>query len=117
MLEIKLSVLPTGPQAMGLRGASRLDLWATRQSIGRRGMGTPRGAMFKHGIEDHEELAHGGGERELGRLTGATQTPVKGLEGRVEAHRGEGRHVERRAHRRAPRPTPCAGRAGGRCHD
>ena len=60
--------------------------------------------MFKHGIEDHEELALGGGERELGRLTGATQTPVKGLEGRVEAHRGEGRHVERRAHRRAPAP-------------
>jgi hypothetical protein len=29
--------------------------------------------MFKHGIEDHEQLAHGGSEREFGRLTGAAQ--------------------------------------------
>ena len=62
--------------------------------------------MFKHGIEDHEELAHGGGERELGRFTGATQTPVKGLEGRVEAHRGEGRHVERHKRTGARPPHP-----------
>src|SRR6266849_9590875 len=65
---------------------------------------TPRGAMFEHGIEDGEQLAHGRGERELGGFAGAAQAQVKSFKRGVAAHRGEGGHVECGPHLGAATP-------------
>jgi hypothetical protein len=34
-------------------------------------VGVPAGTITQHGVEDHEQLAHGGGERELSNFTGS----------------------------------------------
>jgi len=60
--------------------------------------------MFKHDVENSEELAHGGGERKLGRFAGRAQTAIEGGDDRVAASGGQSRHVQRSAHRSASAP-------------
>jgi hypothetical protein len=57
--------------------------------------------MFEHGIEDSEQLAHGGNQRDFGRFTALAQTLVKSTQCRLMTDRGQGRHIERSTHLRA----------------
>src|SRR4051812_43493094 len=66
--------------------------------------GPPGGAGAQDGVEDHHQLAHGGGERELLGLTGLEQALVEVANGGVEAARHQGRHVERGADLVPPAP-------------
>ena len=45
---------------------------------------------FKHGIEEGDELAHDGDQRDLDRLAGRAQARVIGAQHRIAAHRGDG---------------------------
>jgi hypothetical protein len=51
----------------------------------RRRAGVPGGAVAQHGVEDHQELAHGGSERELVGFAGGAQTLVESADHRVVA--------------------------------
>src|ERR1700721_926814 len=64
----------------------------------------PGGAMFEHGVEDGEKLVHGGGERDLARLTGRAQAPIESSDDGVVAGCTESGHVKRSAHRSAAAP-------------
>src|SRR5689334_9780149 len=59
----------------------------------------PRFAVSHDGIEDGDELSHGGDEGDLGPFTGLTQTAIEGLQGWIEPHANQGCHVEGTAHR------------------
>src|SRR5688572_19198585 len=61
----------------------------------RRGMAglAPLAAIAQDGVEDGEELADAGGERELGRLATADEALVEGLDRGLAPDRGQGRHV------------------------
>jgi hypothetical protein len=61
-------------------------------------MAVSTGCGFEHGVEDEQQLAHGGGERDLGRLAVAPQAPIELGEHRVAAHCAKCRHVEHAAH-------------------
>ena len=64
----------------------------------------PGGALFEHRVEDGEQFAHGGGERELLRFAGGQQALVEGLQDGVVTNRRDRRHVERGTHLRPPTP-------------
>ncbi len=54
-----------------------MDLWATRRSF-RRVWRALDDVMLEHRIEDGEQLAHYGGERNLGGFAAPPQAAVKG---------------------------------------
>ena len=61
----------------------------------------PGSAGAEHGIEDHDQLAHAGGQRDLGRLPGLAQSFVEAGDGGVGATHGrEHGHVQAGAQRR-----------------
>jgi hypothetical protein len=77
--------------------------------------------MFEHGVEDSEQLAHGGNQRDFGRFTALTQALIKSTQCRLMTDRGEGRHIERSPHlcttaedraRAAPRSALAAEKIG-----
>src|ERR1019366_265167 len=79
-----------------------VDLWATLPTLS--GCVTeriPGRVMFEHGIEDSEQLAHGGNQRDLGRFTALAQALVKSTQCRLMTDCGQGRHIERGTHLRA----------------
>ncbi len=51
-------------------------------------------AVVKHGIENNEELAHAGDERELGVLTVGTQPQIESSDGRIAANSRHRRHIQ-----------------------
>ena len=55
----------------------------------------PGSPVAQQGIRQNDELAHDGNEGDLCGLSGRDQLVVLRLEVAVEAHRGEGRHVDR----------------------
>lgn len=61
----------------------------------------PGRVMFEYGIEDSEQLAHGGNQRDCGRFTALAQALVKSMQCRLMTDRGQGRHIERGTHLRA----------------
>ena len=61
-------------------------------------------AVPEDGVEDDQELAHGGGERELLGFAGGDQALVEGPEPGIVADRDQGCHVEHGAHRRPATP-------------
>jgi len=104
VLEVKsLDMLPTGSTGSGIEGNLPLgDLWATLPTLS--GCVTeriPGRVMFEHGIEDSEQLAHGGNQRDLGRFTALAQALVKSTQCRLMTDCGQGRHIERGTHLRA----------------
>ena len=60
--------------------------------------------MLEHGVHDDEELAHAGGEGDLGGFALAAQVRVEGSYDGVASHGRDGSHVERSAHLGAPTP-------------
>jgi len=58
-----------------LGGIPPVDLWATRRSEAWR---APDSVMLEHRIEDGEQLAHYGGERNLGGFAAPPRAAVKG---------------------------------------
>src|SRR5687767_6155652 len=82
----RLSALPH-------RSAQALALTSHRPSAVR-----PAAAIANHRVQDHQELAHAGGERKLRRTAGVGETLVKGTDRRVEADRGERGHEQDLAH-------------------
>ena len=75
----RLGALPTGPTGVGIFGGiPPVDLWATRGSFTRRAWRAPDGVMLEHRIEDGEQLAHHGSERNLGGFAAPPQPAVKG---------------------------------------
>src|SRR5260370_16647529 len=69
---------------------------------------------FEHRVENDQQLAHGGDDRDFGRFTGGAQPAIEAAQQRVAANRGQGGPVQRTApfgaapeHRPAPPPpTP-----------
>ena len=81
----------------------------------------PWGSVPEHGIEDDQELAHGGSQRELLGFPTGEQALIEGADHRVVARGDQRRHVERAAHGGAaapdrPAPAHDAAVAGERCH-
>src|SRR6266566_554034 len=66
--------------------------WLRRSALGT----CPGFAVAQHGVEDGQQLAHGGDESETGRVAGIAQTAVEGLERRVVLDGDQTSHVERR---------------------
>src|SRR6266404_1002066 len=66
--------------------------WLRRSALGT----CPGFAVAQHGVEDGQQLAHGGDESETGRFAGVAQTAVEGLERRVVLDGDQASHVERR---------------------
>ena len=68
-----------------------------RPAEGRKGRGErgclPVSVVVKHGIENNEELAHGGRERRLGVLTVATQSKIESSDGGIAANSRHRRHI------------------------
>lgn len=60
-------------------------------------MGIPRGVIFEHGVECHEELAHAGGDDQLEGFPGAFEAIGELFDGRVESSCAECSHVKSRA--------------------
>lgn len=60
--------------------------------------------MFQHGIHDHEQLAHAGGEGDFCGFALAAQALVKRPNHWIAAHRAHRRHVQRSAHLGAAAP-------------
>ena len=58
----------------------------------------PRCAVTQHGVEDHQEFAHGGGQCQLGRFAAGPEALVEGADHRVVPAGDQRRHVERAAH-------------------
>ena len=50
--------------------------------------------MVSDGVEDGEELVHGGDESDFGELPGGTKALVEGSDWEIEADSGERGHVE-----------------------
>jgi hypothetical protein len=99
------------PMSSGTGRSQDNDRAAARTGGGKRGgevegeFRIPRGLMSEDGIEHDEQLAHAGGERDLGFLTGCPQPCVKRLQHRVAARRYQGTHVEHRADLGAAAPN------------
>src|SRR5882672_4640052 len=66
--------------------------WLRRSGLGM----CPGPLIAQHGVEDGEQLAHGGDEGEAGGFAGVAQTAVEGLERRVVLDGDQASHVERR---------------------
>src|SRR5665213_4565134 len=62
----------------------------------------PDGLVSEHGIEDGQQLAHAGGDSDLGGLACADQAAVEEPDDRVVADGGQGGHIQHRAHFAAP---------------
>jgi hypothetical protein len=73
--------------------AQALTLRSHRQSAVR-----PAAAIADHGVQDHQEFAHAGGERELRGAAGLGEALVEGPHRRVETNRGERGHEQGLAH-------------------
>src|SRR5229473_6604064 len=67
--------------------------WLRRSALGT----CPGFAVAQHGVEDSQQLAHGGDESETGRFAALAQTAVEGLERRVVLDGDQASHVERRS--------------------
>ena len=76
--------------------------------------GGPAGVMFKHGIENGQQLAHARGEGELGRFAGGAQAAVEGGDDGIMARGDKGAHVEHSADVRTATPDCPAAAKGGR---
>src|SRR6185436_9660604 len=50
-----------------------------------------------HGIQDRQEFAHAGDDRDFLRLAGSEQSLVETLDDAVVAHGNDGRHIQRAA--------------------
>jgi hypothetical protein len=59
----------------------------------------PRGVSLDHGVEDHQQLVHAGGEVNLAGFPLLLESLSEGFEDRVVHRRGQGGHVEGRAER------------------
>ena len=66
--------------------------------------GRPRAIVSDHRVEDAEQLAHRGHQRDFGGLADRAEAAVVGADDGVEAGRDEGGHIERAADLRAPAP-------------
>ena len=69
---------PQSPQASGFWEVSRLWTCGQRAVRSHGAWRAPDGVMLEHRIEDSEQLAHHGGERNLGRFAAPPQAAVKG---------------------------------------
>jgi hypothetical protein len=58
--------------------------------------GSPWFSVSQHCVEDDEELAHGGDDSDLCRLTGGAEPMIGFGEGQVAADRDQDGHVEGR---------------------
>src|SRR6266404_3737569 len=66
--------------------------WLRRSAV----RACPGFAVAQHGVENGEQLAHGGDEGEAGRFAGVAQMAIEGLEHRVVLDGDQAGHVERR---------------------
>ena len=64
---------------------------AERLCCGSRGL--PWAVIAEDGVEDDQELAHAGGDGDFGRPAAPDQALVEGLQRRIAANGGQGRHV------------------------
>lgn len=71
----------------------------------------PHGPSLEDGVENEEELTHGGGERELGRLAGGAQAFVEGSDLWIAA--GVDERVVERIDQGDPRPREMQRVGGG----
>ena len=79
MLGVKwLGACPQSPQASGFLEVFRLWTCGQRADRSHGAWRVPDGVMLEHRIEDGEQLAHHGGERNLGGFAAAPQAAVKG---------------------------------------
>src|SRR6266571_1842512 len=82
--------------------------------------GKPGAPVAQDGVEDGEELAHGGGEGNFAGTPGGDQALIEGTDGRVVFGGGKGGHVENAAnagaaagnHASAPKGAAIAGKGG-----
>jgi len=79
VLEVKwLGALPTEPTGVGIFGGVRLWTCGQRADRSHGAWRDPDGVMLEHRIEDGEQLAHHGSERNLGGFAAPPQAAVKG---------------------------------------
>ena len=81
----------------------------------------PRRVRPHHGVQDREQLAHAGDERDLLRLAGRDESTIEGANDDVASSGDKRPHVEYGADRRAAAPdhafaSTCAAVAGERRH-
>ena len=75
-------------------------VFRNRAQEGRKGRGwgderrdLPVSFVVQHGVENHEELAHTGGERGLGVLTIGAQPQLESSDSRIAANARYRRHI------------------------
>src|SRR5580658_6044796 len=99
-LESREPGCPQGPQALGSQEGPRL--WTCGQpgylqrDSARR---PPRSLSFEHDVKDGEQLAHGGGEGNLGWFATLAQAAIEDAHGWIAADCRKRGHVEHAPHR------------------
>ena len=68
----------------------------------------PVSIVVKHGVENHEEFAHAGGERRFRIFPARTQLGVKILDDWIGANRGDNGHIQDAPDLGAPAPDTAA---------
>src|SRR6476659_1116657 len=74
--------------------SSRSASPTTTERLSCESSGLPWATVSKHGVEDREELAHGGGEGDFPGAAGRHEALVKGPDRRVVLDRRQGGHVQ-----------------------
>ena len=90
-------------------------VFRNRAQEGRKGRGRerecgclPRCLVVEHGIENHEQLAHAGGERRFRIFPARSQLGVKILDDWIAAHSRHRRHIQDAPDLRATAPDTTA---------
>src|SRR5262245_13565912 len=85
-------------QALGSTEESRLWTYGQRGArsavCGGTWQSPPSAAGFEHGVENEQQLAHHGDQRDFAWFTRRAQAQVKRLEHWIAPHRGNRRHIQ-----------------------
>jgi hypothetical protein len=110
VFEVKGTLTFPSPSTRGWEGDEKARLAVLQWR-----MLAPGSVGFENRVEDDQQLAHGGGERQLAWFTGVEQALIEGFEYGVVVNRNQGRHVQHGAHLAAPAPhhaLPAQGTCG-----